>query len=263
VWYGVTVMTSVFENYASAPFVKSWEMRISQAPKFRISAEAPQVCRTDFNDQSFELSNMSQTSSPDLNSIDSTVVTSSLLPPPTLQSSVIDKLKRGYANTGRVILVNSTPEPVSKDAVYVIISQEGTTLITTVLRLLAKTMSVAAFTMSTALFASSTLVTIQPAVIVMTTILASGIFGRVTAMWISAVIMRDRPVLHRVVKSEDEASMFMEAVLKKQGLICEVMGHVIVNGRCVGRYAKVNWSLVFGVLTKPFDVAKTAVRGDV
>jgi hypothetical protein len=41
------------------------------------------------------------------------------------------------------------------------------------------------------------------------------------------------------------------------------LGHVVVGGRCVGRYAKVNWSLVFGVLSKPSGVAKIALRGAV
>jgi hypothetical protein len=75
--------------------------------------------------------------------------------------------------------------------------------------------------------------------------------------------MRDRPVLHRVVKSEEEAGVFMEAVLQRESLVCEVLGHVVVGGRCVGRYAKVNWSLVFGVLSKPSGVAKIALRGAV
>jgi hypothetical protein len=263
VWYAVTVLTSVFENYASAPFVKSWEMRISRAPKLRISTNAPWICTPERDNRVIELSNMSQASSPDLGRTDSTAATSSLLLPPSSASSVIENLKKGYNTTGHIIMNSNTPCPAPKNAFYVIISQEGTTPTTTALRLFAKTMSVAAFTMSTALFASSTLVTIRPAVIIMTTILASGIFGRVTAMWFSAVIMRDRPVLHRVVKSEEEAGVFMEAVLQREGLVREVLGHVVVGGRCVGTCAKVNWSLVFGVLSKPSDIVKIALRGAV
>jgi hypothetical protein len=51
------------------------------------------------------------------------------------------------------------------------------------------------------------------------------------------------PVLHRIVRNEHETNMFMQAVPRKEGL-CEVVGHVVINGRCVGRYAKMNWSSV-------------------
>jgi hypothetical protein len=57
--------------------------------------------------------------------------------------------------------------------------------------------------------------------------------------------------------------MFMEAVLRREGLVCEVMGHIVINRRRVGKYAKRNWSLVFVVVTKPFDVAKVAMKGSV
>lgn len=111
-----------------------------------------------------------------------------------------------------------------------------------------------------ALFASSSLVTIQMAILVMALTLVAGVFGRVTAMWISAVIMRDRPVLHRVAKHQDDASVFMEAVLRKEGIVCEVMGHAVIAARCVKRNPKWTWSALLGVLARAFDVSKIAVR---
>lgn len=78
-------------------------------------------------------------------------------------------------------------------------------------------------------------------------------------MWISAVIMRDRPVLHRIVKTKKEADVFMEAVLRREGIVCEVLGHVVINGRCVMRRSRLTWSTVFGVLARPFDIGRIAV----
>ncbi len=153
----------------------------------------------------------------------------------------------------------NNPWAASKDPFYVIISREGVDVRKTVLRLVSKLFSVAAFTFSTALFASSTLVTISFATIAMAMILSAGIFGRVTAMWISSVLMRDRPVLHRVVKDKKEASIFIEAILRKDNLICEVLEHVVINGRCVERYGllrRLRWSRFLGVVARPYDVRR-------
>lgn len=122
------------------------------------------------------------------------------------------------------------PWSASKDTFYVIISREGVGRRYKFLRLMSKLVSVATFVGSTSLFASSTLLQIQPAIIVMTLVLCAGIFGRVTAMWISAVIMRERPVLHRIVKTKKDADIFIEAILKREGLVCELFGHVVING---------------------------------
>ncbi|KAF2026293.1 hypothetical protein EK21DRAFT_74485 [Setomelanomma holmii] len=224
-WYSITIFSSVFENYANTPFAKDWVMRISRAPHLRISTDAPW----------------------------------SLLSDQTTAQPVIDALKKGYNTESRVIMEHNVPWSASKDAFYVIISRGGVRRGHTILRLVSKSVSVAAFVVSTALFASSTLLQFQPAILVMALVLSAGIFGRVTAMWISAVIMRDRPVLHRIVKTKKEASVFMEAILRREGMVCEVLGHVIVNGRCVKRRSKLTWSTIFGVLAKPFDVSSIAV----
>lgn len=154
---------------------------------------------------------------------------------------------------------SNAPWSASKDAFYVIISREGVRRGQTILPLFSKLISVTAFIVSTALFASSTLLQIQPAIIVMILVLCGGIFGRVIAMWISAVIMRDRPVLHRIVKTKKDADVFVEAILRKEGILCEVLGHIVVNGRCVKRHGRFTWSTVIGVLASPFNIAKIAM----
>lgn len=187
--------------------------------------------------------------------------------PPDAQTTgeclVLNRLKKGYNTVGRVIMDPKNPWSASKYPFYVIISREGVLGQHTAFRLISKLVSVGAFTFSTALFASSALVTILVATVVMVLVLVAGIFGRVTAMWISAIIMRDRPVLHRVVKDEKEASVFMEVVLAQEDIICEVLGHVVINGRCVGRYGIFRWSTFFGVLAPPYDVTKIATRSSV
>jgi hypothetical protein len=187
------------------------------------------------------------------------MVNISLLADHRPRRSVIDSLKKGYNTQGRVIMDRSVPWSASQDAFYVIISREGVRKGHTVLRLISKLVSVTSYIVSTTLFASSTLLQFQPAIIVMAMVLCAGIFGRVTAMWISAVIMRDRPVLHRIVKTGKEADVFLEAILRKEGIVCEVMEHVVINGRCVKRCGRWTWSMVFGVLARPFDVGRIAV----
>jgi hypothetical protein len=62
-------------------------------------------------------------------------------------------------------------------------------------------------------------------------------------MWVSAVIMQDRPVLHHIVKSKKEADVFLEATLKKEGLVCAILDHVVVSGQCVKRRARFTWGV--------------------
>jgi predicted transporter len=129
----------------------------------------------------------------------------------------IDELKKGYDTHGRVIMDRSVPWCASKNAFCVILSRACVRKGHTVLRLVSKSVSVIAYVVFNALFASSTLLQLQPANIVMKLVLFAGIFGRVTAMWIFAVIMRDRPILHRTVKTKKEA-VYRDGV--KEGKYC-------------------------------------------
>lgn len=246
VWYGTTVGASLLENFAGAPFTTSWKMRISRAPKVHISPDAPWVITPDEEDADMETANKTG----------ATATTSRPENRPTPGVPVLEGLKKGYNTVGQLVMDPNEPWSASKEPFCVIISRESVFGGQPLFRLIAKLISVGTFTFSTALFASSTLVTILIATVVMITVLASAILGRVTAMWISAIIMRDRPVLHHVVKDEQQASAFIEEILRKDGLVCEVMGHIVINGRCVKRYRSLRWSSFFGVLAPPFDVTK-------
>jgi len=186
-----------------------------------------------------------------------------ILPDLTPESStVLEGLKKGYDATGCIFVDHQTSPPAPKTVFYVIISCEGIHKYHVALRLFSKLFSAGAFTFSTALFASASLMQITIATVIMTMILAAGIFGRITAMWISGIIMQDKPVLHRIVRTEKDANIFVEAVLRKQGLVCEVLGHVIINGRCVQRRKRLDWGNVVGVLARPIDIMRIATKSN-
>ncbi len=74
------------------------------------------------------------------------------------------------------------------------------------------------------------------AVTAATLILFAGIFGRVTAMWMTSTMMKCKPILHRVVSSRDEAGKYLNAIFKRNEIACEVNGHIIIQGRCVKKH---------------------------
>ena len=95
--------------------------------------------------------------------------------------------------------------------------------------------------------------TISVALTVLCLVLAAGVFGRVAALWMASVMMQTDPVLYKAVKSRQEATEYIETILHKPDLVFEIMGHVIINGRCVCRVNKwLRWFTFFGVLAPPF-----------
>lgn len=152
------------------------------------------------------------------------------------QGEILTRLERGYNTHGRIVMDQSAPWSASNNPFYVIISVKGISNPHAVLRVFSKFFSVAVFTFGTALFASTTLITILVALTSAALVVIAGVFGRVTAMWMASEIMMNKPVIHRVVKGRVEAELYIEAMLRKPGMCCEILGHVIVDGRCVKRY---------------------------
>lgn len=73
-------------------------------------------------------------------------------------------------------------------------------------------------------------------------------------------MMRNAPILHRVVSDREEAAEFVEAILRQKNMICEIMGHVMLNGRCVKRHhRRFRWCHVAGVLANPFNLETIAL----
>ena len=283
-WYVFVAITSLLDNLAGVPFTRQYTVRVCRAPKVRISDDAPCVIP--------ERKSQPPPKSPDLNGLskntpagpdDITVMTTQLtssstavsdmsgqggpaggryapIPQGLREGDILDGLERGYNTVGRVVMDHSEPWAAQNNSFYVIISIRGITNGHATLRVCSKFLSIAVFWAGTALFASSTLVTILVAVVVATLTVVAGVFGRVTAMWMASEIMQNKPVIHRVVKHRYEAEQFIEAMLRKPNCLFEILGHLVVDGRCVKRFRRhLRWSKLLGVLAQPYDLTKLAM----
>jgi hypothetical protein len=300
-WYFCVVLSSFLENIAGVPFTRQWTLRVSRAPELRISSDAPVLVVSDemrgimvdnigprgsqdqrtrsqepfrpgeesitevlTNDYPMESLGRHQGNSdstyklPDLEEVERRP---SFLPVSRTQSGLLENLEAGYNTTGRIVMDTSEPWAAPRVPFYVIISLEGITPSHATLRVVSKAISVGVFAAGTAAFASATMITISVALTVLCLVLGAGVFGRVVAMWMASEMMIVNPVLHAVVKTRAEASDYISHILAINGLTVELMGHVIVNGRCIGRYNE--WfraARVFGVLSPAFNLSKLAQK---
>jgi hypothetical protein len=287
-WYSFVAISSLIENLASVPFSNDWTIRVSRAPEVLISDDAPWVTpeypeppkqemqspnSTPFKiarkslarEEEIELShvdpfNIASSTGAHSSHYSQTSENPTRSPSIRQAADILTGLERGYNTVGRVVMDPSKPWSASNDAFYVLLSVKGVSHAHAIFRVFTKFFSIAVFAIGTALFASSTLVTILVAVITASLIICAGIFGRVTAMWMASEMMKNEPVMHRVVRNREEAAKYMEAILRKPGIACEVLGHVLVNGRCVKKYRKkLRWSSFLGVLASPYDLSRLAV----
>lgn len=262
-WYSMVAISSILENIAGVPFTHQWTLRVSRAPKLRISDDAPSVrflekpvSRTAFPPR-LSLS----TSPPSYPAAQNDEEDFSFTKPLERRSTdVLDALEVGLNCKGQVIMDSNEPWSASRVPFYVIISMEGISSSHAGLRVFSKAFSVACFAAGTLIFASAQFVTISVSLTVIFVVLSAGVFGRVVAMWMASEMIRARPILHRVVKSRAEAAAYVDHVMALDGLTVEVLGHVIVNGRCIKRYNKwLRLATWFGILAEPYDVTKLAV----
>lgn len=173
---------------------------------------------------------------------------------------MLDALESGLNCKGQVVSDQNEPWSSSRVPFYVIISLEGVSGSHAVLRVVSKAISVGVFAAGTAMFASVQLITISVALTVLCLVLGAGVFGRVVALWMASEMMKTKPVLHRVVKSKGSAAEYIDHIFNIEGLIVEVMGHVVVNGRCIARYS--SWarlSSYFGILAGPYDLVQAGI----
>ncbi|KAL9005233.1 MAG: hypothetical protein Q9188_001993 [Gyalolechia gomerana] len=172
-------------------------------------------------------------------------------------TEILDALEAGYNCKGQVIRDGNEPWSSSRVPFYVIISLEGISGSHAALRVFSKAFAVGVFVTGTAIFASTQLVEMSVAVAVLCLVLGAGVFGRVIAMWMASEMMKTKPVLHRVVKSRGLAAEYLDRILSIDGLVVEVMGHVIVNGMCIHRYNPwFRWSNWLGLLAGPYNIGK-------
>lgn len=279
-------LSSILENIAGVPFTKQWTIRVSRAPKVRISDDAPLLAIHVTSDNLQEhpglipnrkISSMASVSiSPNpldftennVNKMDNNNFTapfnlhdtsSPFLSTTSRRVDLLQNLQAGYNTTGQIIIDYDEPWTTSRVPFYVIISLEGVSTSHAALRVVSKAISVGVFAAGTATFASATLITISVALTILCLILGAGVFGRVVAMWMASTMMESKPIIHRVVRDEREAEDYISSILASQGLVLEILGHVVINGRCVARFnpwlSPASW---FGVLAPPFDITSVA-----
>ncbi|KAK1835009.1 hypothetical protein QBC39DRAFT_299898 [Podospora conica] len=238
-WYLVLAISSLLENYALVPFSRQWTMRVSMAPAgIEISENAPMAFPPSIpgDKQPFTTSD----SKPEPSEIEMTLLQ---------ERTATERSER------------SIPWASNHHSFLVIISVSGISRGRAALRVFSKAWAVGCFAAGTAAFASTSLITITVAMSVIALILGAGVFGRVASMWMVSEMMKDNPVIHRVVESEVKAEQFIQELFSTQGLVIELMGHVFVNGRCVERYSQWwNWSTIFGVLVSRCNIEKLLSR---
>ena len=225
-WYFLVVLVSIMENTAGIPFTSNWTLRITKAPSnIHISRETPKVQGSDGQD-------------------------------------VLRAIHEGFNITSTMTISDQEAYVRRNSCFYVVISAEGVSPAHAGFRVLSKGSSVAVFAFGTSIFATASLMSISVALMVLCVVLSSGVFGRVTAMWIASEMNKiTDPILHSVVRDRAEAARYVQEILNLPGLIVEIGGHVIINGRAVKR--RNQWlclSRYIGLLAAPFDATKLALR---
>lgn len=259
-WYLTVAVSSMVENCAGVPFTHQWTLRVSRAPRVRISEDAPIVrlpqAAPVFRPVEDDLSN----TGPSRLKGDSTVQVFEEVPlvhrtVSGRSTEILDALEAGFNCKGQVIRDGNQPWSSSRVPFYVIISLEGISGSHATLRVFSKAFAIGVFVRGTVIFASTQLIEMSVAVAALCLVLGAGVFGRVIALWMASEMMKTNPVLHRVLKSRGLAAEYIDRILSIDGLVVEIMGHVIVNGRCIKRYNPwfklSNW---FGLLAGPFDI---------
>ena len=233
------------ENWSNLPFEKQWQLFISDVP-YRVEIEGGDDI-------------MSQ-----LQSHEDSI------------SRSLHRLSRLRA--GRVIMKGSRVHTNAVNTVMVMISMVAKdNHLDSVIRLCTKMSSIGVFVTGTAFFASAQLLALPMAVMVITFILAAGVFGRGFANWIVTRIDREEPMIHVIVKDPREAHDVIAGILglddqsplqtsdqqdgdgDKSGrqVQVEIEGHVFIKKRRVGHRSPLHVK-VKGILAKPFDVRSVA-----
>ncbi|KAK7421206.1 hypothetical protein QQX98_002336 [Neonectria punicea] len=105
---------------------------------------------------------------------------------------------------------------------------------------------------------------ISVALMVLCILLTCSVGGRVISMWVVAQISKqNKPVLHKLVKSQYEAGEFVHAICELP-LQIEIHGNVIAHGRCVkSRNRWLSAPTYIGLLAKPYDLISLAQKSTI
>lgn len=279
-WYLILAVSSLLENCALVPFSRQWTMRVSMAPAgIEISENASMafpplhaVRKPPYaasgggmpEPSDIEMTLLQETSTTERSERSVVDVYRDFNPntPAHQRSNFLQNLQKyGLNTTGRMYMNPNQPWASSHHSFLVIISVSSISRGRAALRVFSKAWAVGCFAAGTAAFASTSLITITVAMTVIALILGAGVFGRVASMLMVSEMMKDNPVIHRVVQSEVKAEQFIQELFNTQGLVIELLGHVFVNGRCVRRYSQWwNWSTIFGVLVSRCNIGRLLSR---
>ncbi|KAI4246118.1 MAG: hypothetical protein L6R40_002070 [Gallowayella cf. fulva] len=237
-WYGMVTVTAIAENWAQLPFKETWKLFVSDIPyDIKVRGGDSIIAKLDKPEESV--------------------------------TRVLQSLASLKAGTATVQGSHQYTRP--RNAVLVVISvvNHGDQRIRSLLRLLSKCTSIATFVTGTALFASVQLLALPMAVMVLTLVLAAGVYGRAITGWIVQGVSKTEPLIHVIVNSTHEAQHVIAQILsldeygtedmeypdetEVRKLQVELHGHVFVKQRRVAH--RTPWYLrTWGVLAKPFDL---------
>lgn len=142
------------------------------------------------------------------------------------------------------------------------VSIEGITSSHAFLQIISKESTIAVFAFGTTILASATLMSVSATLMVLSLVFSAGVLGRVAAMWIASEMNKSSsPILQAVVKNKEDAGKYVEEILQLDGLLIEIMGHVIINQNIIMRKNEwFCWARYVGLLAPPSDIIKLATR---
>ena len=229
---------AIVENWSNLPFAQQWQLFISDVP-YRVEIEGGDNIMDQLSGHEDSISRS------------------------------LHRLSRLRA--GRVLFKGSRVHTQPVNTVIVMISMIAKdNHLDSVVRLCTKMSSIGVFVTGTAFFASAQLLALPMAVMVITFILAAGVFGRGFANWIVTRIDREEPMIHVIVKDPKEAHDVIAGILDldherplnpnegdKSGrqVQIEMDGHVFIKKRRVGHRSPLHVKIK-GILANPFDLRK-------
>ena len=229
--------TAIAENRAQLPFSESWKLYVSDIPY-------------------------------DVSIREGDSILPKLENPAASAKQVLYQLASLRAGTATLHGSKQYTRPRNAVLVMVSVASHGQNRAKSLLRLGSKCVSITVFVVGTAIFASAQLLALPVAVMVLTLILAAGVFARAITGWIVSGINKTEPLIHVIVNTTQEAQHVIARILsidkygdqatdeaKVRKIQVELGGHVFVNQRRVG--TRSGWYLqALGVLAEPFDLRK-------
>ncbi|KAL8912226.1 MAG: hypothetical protein Q9171_002740 [Xanthocarpia ochracea] len=237
-WYFLVTGTAIAENWAQLPFKETWKLYVSDIPyDVRVRGGDSIITKLDGPEGSV--------------------------------SRILHQLASLKAGTATISGSKQFTRPRNTVLVVISVVNHGKQRIRALLRLLSKCTSIATFVTGTALFASVQLLALPMAVMVLTLVLAAGVYGRAITGWIVQGVSKTEPLIHVIVNSTQEAQHVIAKILSldeynSEDMECadetevrklqvELHGHVFVKQRRVAHRSP--WYLrTLGVLARPFDL---------